>query len=185
MPQNNCQHWTHISEQPVARGQQLLSLIEVCPHLLWPPSTVQLSCIILHSAHSNHYISCQVWSRCETATPDLRQSSTTSGIQILWDFVKQTMLVFITFSPRKQDPGSLEKPSGKSTPDSAHLTSFLRVSFFLGCVFHFFFGHFCFFPALRSVSQLTGGQFFRLDDKIFLSVPLLSQFGVWGLCLSH
>ena len=58
-------------------------------HLLTAPRTeCQLSSIILHSVHLVIYISCPVWVDVDFATPDLRPSSTTSGIQILWDFVK-------------------------------------------------------------------------------------------------
>lgn len=87
MHQNNCQQWTHISTwQPVARGQQLLTLIEVCPltplNSPLPPSTeteCQLSFIILQSAHLFTYISCPAWVNMDCATPDLRPSSNALG----------------------------------------------------------------------------------------------------------
>lgn len=87
MHQKNCQQGTHMSTwQPVARGQQLLALIEVCPltphNSPLPPSTeteCQLSFIILHSAHLFTYISCPAWVNMDCATPDLRPSSDALG----------------------------------------------------------------------------------------------------------
>lgn len=81
--------------------------------------------------------------------------------------------------PESRTPAALRSHQ-EIHPQLRSLDFFLEGQLFLGCVFHFFFGHFCFFPALRSVSQLTGGQFFGLDEVEF-SIIVTSPEPVWSL----
>lgn len=175
--------------QQLARGGQLLSLIEAC--LLWLPHSPQLPInpgpydqlhfIILRPAHSFTHIP-------RPAKVDMGFAIRFKTIvQRFWDTNSLKsftidMFVFIHNASPQRTPGpsSLEKPPWNITPDSAHSWSCSRLGLFLGCVFHFFFGHFYFFPALRSVCQLPGGQFRGLDEAGF-SVIATSPEPVWSL----
>lgn len=66
------------------------------------------------------------------------------------------------------------------SPPLSSSAGFLEGQLVTGAVLHFFFGHSCVFPALRSVLQLMGGQLLGLNGAGF-SVIASSPEPVWSL----